>query len=287
MPLEGQDLTLPSCWVVGCGFLGGRLLAACRAAGAPCLGIDLAAPLDGDLLAGDAADPAVLATALARLEPDVIFCCAATHGGDEDAYSRAYLALPRALAAAVPAARLVFCSSTSVYGGLAGVEVTEESPRRALTPLARILAEAEDSVLALSSRHAVARLAPLYGSGRCELLRRHVAREPELPGADSRWLNYVHVEDAVSALLLLSSLPPGSARCVNVCAESFRKGEVCDALSALTGLPRVSADAYAPRRRGTSDQRVSSAFLRTLGWRPRVRFLDWAGESLAQPAHPC
>ncbi len=277
MPLEEQEGLMPlrarRCWVVGSGgLLGSHLLTACRAAGMQALGLDCSCPAD---VPGDAADPAVLAAALALGEPGLIFCCAATHGGDEAAYRATYLRLPQALHAACPAARLVFCSSSSVYGGQGGEVVSEDSPCRASSARARLLLEAEAAVLAAEG--VVARLVPLYAEGRCELLRRFLAAEPELPGADSRWLNYVHAGDAARALLCLAAraLGAGCPPRVNVCGESFMKGEVYAALSRSMGLPRVAAVA-AEGRRGLSDQRVSAALLRSLGWRPQVDFLHWA-----------
>ncbi len=276
MPLEKQDaLTrLPlrgrRAWVVGCGFLGSCLLSLCREEGMQVLGIDHQGSAD---VQGDAASPSVLAAARSRLEPEFIFCCVATHGGDEAAYHAAYRRLPLALHAACPSARLLFCSSSSVYAGQGGELVSEDSPCRAVSARARILVEAESAVLAMGGM--VARLVPLYGAGRCELLRRFVQREPELPGADSRFFNYVHQVDAARALLLLAQA--GVSAPVNVCAEFFSKGEVYAELSRLTALPRVPAGAPASRR-GVSDQRVSSVRLRALGWEPRVQFIPWAAD---------
>ncbi len=231
------------------------------------LGLDVAAGAD---VPGNAADPALLAAARSRLQPDFIFCCAATHGGDEAAYRRTYLELPQALHAACPAARLLFCSSSSVYGGQGGALLTEASPCRASSPRARLLLEAEAAVLSMGG--SVARLVPLYGGARCVLLRRFVQREPELPGEEGRLLNYVHAADAARAQLCLAA---ADERVVNVCAESFTMGEAYAALSALTGLPRVAETAPAGRR-GLSDARVSSALLRSRGWRAEVNFLQWS-----------
>ncbi len=274
MPVEEQGVSLAGrrFWVVGCGFLGAALLAALRAAGARCLGIDPVAPAD---VAGDAGDEAVLGAARRRLEPEFIFCCVATHGGDEAAYRRAYLDLPRALAFRMPGARLLLCSSSSVYGGLGGGRVTEATPRCPQSATARVLAEAEDAVLGQGG--CVARLVPLYAEGRCELLRRHFDREPELPGAEERWLNYVHRDDAAAALTLLAghllrgSCPP----CVNICGDSFTKGDAYTRLVALTGQPRVGRAAES-RRRARLDQQVDATLLRGLGWRPQFAFFDWA-----------
>ncbi len=274
MPVEEQGIKLARrrLWVVGCGFFGARLLQMLRAAGADCLGIDPAAPAD---VAGDAATPAVQQTARRLLEPELVICCAATHGGDEAAYRRAYLDLPRALAAAFPAARLLLCTSSSVYGGQGGGRVTESAPRRPQTATSRVLAEAEDAVAGQGG--CVARLVPLYAEGRCELLRRHLDREPELPGAEERWLNYVHRDDAARALILLAArLLGGEApACVNIAAESFTKGDAYAQLAARTGLPRTG-HAASGSRRAALDQRVDATLLRSLGWRPRHAFFDWA-----------
>ena len=62
--------------------------------------------------------------------------------------------------------------------------------------------EAEQAVLEQGG--VVARLVPLYGPGRCELLRRYREGLPCLPGAPGRFMNYLHRDDAVSALLLLA-----------------------------------------------------------------------------------
>ncbi len=265
MPLCGRR-----CWVVGCGFLGSCLLAACREAGMQALGIDCEAPAD---VQGNAAEPAVLAAARACLEPEFIFCLAATHGGDEAAYRATYLKLPQALHTAFPSARLLFCSSSSVYGEQGGELVTEASSCRPVSAKARLLLEAEGAVLARGG--SVARMVPLYGSGRCELLRRFVQREPELVGEESRVFNYIHRTDAVRALLCLAAHEQGAPRVVNVGGESFIKGEVYRALSRLTGMPRVQA-AAASGRRGVVSHRISSSLLHALGWSPRVAFLTWA-----------
>ncbi len=266
-PLAGRR-----CWVVGCGLLGSCLLEMARAVGMQTLGIDASAPAE---VQGNAAEVEVLAAARACVEPEWIFCCAATHGGDEAAYRTVYLELPQALRAACPGAQLVFCSSTSVYGGQGGEAVAEGAPCRASSARACLLQEAEAAVRAAGGL--VARLAPLYGGGRCELLRRFVCREPELPGAEARVLNYTHRADAARALLLLAARG-AAGECppvVNVCGESFCKGEVYEALSRLTSLPRVAAVA-AQGRRGMSNQRVSSDLLRSLGWVPEVDWVRWA-----------
>ena len=233
-------------WVIGTGFLGTGLLRALPHA----VGIDCAAPAD---VQGDAADTAVLARAAGLLAPEWVFCCTATHGGDAAAYRHAYADVVSALP---PGVRVVFCSSTSVEH--AGGERQQ------------ILRAAEDAVLARGG--VVARLAALYGPGRCELLRRHLAGEPKLSGAPGRMLNYLHVQDAVDALLALASV--GESRRYTVCGESFSKAEAYTLLERLTGLPAANADA-APSHRGCGCDAADCSAIRELGWSPRHTFAEF------------
>lgn len=256
-----------SVWVIGCGFLGSALAGACRAAGARVLTIDLCAPAD---VCGCAADEAVLKLAREKFVPDTVFCCTATRGGSPDAYRRAYPAVVAAIRRVVPSAcRLVFCSSTSLYAGERGQRVTEDCPVTATTGRAEQLVAAESEVLAAGG--VVARLAPLYGPGRCELLRRYMAGEPCLPGAPGRLLNYLHRDDAVAALLLLARRGQGV---YNVCGETFAKETIYARLQELVGLP-VPEQESAPSVRGVSDMRVDATRLRALGWAPQRTLLDF------------
>ena len=250
-------------WVLGAGFLGSALARAAAAAGARVLGIDPTAAAD---VQGYAYDAAVLREACARMLPTVVFCCMATRGGSAEDYERCYLRTVEQVRAVAPEAKLVFCSSSSVYGETQGRAVTEQSPAAAKGERAALLLRAEQAVLAAGG--VVARLAALYGDGRCELVRRHVAGEPQLPGAEGRLLNYVHVDDAAAALLLLAQAPAGI---YNVCGSSFTKGEAYARLEQLTGVQRSPQSSEASCR-GCSHLQVNSDKIRALGWSPRPFF---------------
>lgn len=268
-------------WVVGgAGFLGSRLAALCREAGERTLVLDLRLPsavgsdcgassarITGlECLCGDAACPELLRRALELTGPPrCVYVCTATHGAGPEQYARAYTGVLRALADRVvgPGTRLLFCSSVSVYAEAGGGAADESSPRTTAGGRAAALREAEDAALRVGA--SVARLVPLYDEGRCELLRRHLAGEPRLPGAESRWLNYVHREDAAAALRLMAALPPAV---FNVCSESLRLDEAYAMLEAVTGRPRSPLSSRASCR-GLSDRRVLSERLRAAGWQPR------------------
>lgn len=259
-------------WIVGArGFLGSALQT-----GFPVESLTL---FDPHVQAGERGIPACVQAPGAMQEapqPDVVYFCAATRGGDAAAYRRAYLEPVRAVAAAVPGARLVFCSSTAVYEGQG--EVTELSPTPGSTEKLRVLLAAEQATLAAGG--VVARLAPLYGPGRCELLRRHLAGEPRLPGAPDRMLNYLHVESAAEALRLLGATPHLRHRVYNVCSESFSLAQAYALLESLTGIP-TSREISLAHRRGISDHRVVAERIREL-YEPQACFASFVKERVRE-----
>lgn len=259
-----------SCWIVGAGMLGRALAERLRTQGGRVLTLDL---LPGADVVGDAAEGDVLAQACVRLMPQVVYCCQATHGGGVAAYRRAYVEVVEQLYATLPQVRVVLCSSTSVYGQAAH-RVTESTEPVAPSARAEVILEAEAHVLGRGG--VAARLAPLYGSSRCEVLRRHLAGEPMLPGADERMLNYVHVGDAVEALLLLSSAECGI---YNVSGETYVKSELYRMLRAVCGVPGSEVSAPGSER-GVSDRLIDSSRLRGLGWQPRMSLREFAQSSI-------
>lgn len=247
-------------WVIGVGYLGSRLVTALRARGHAVLGIDCTEAGD---VAGDAADARFLSSMVALYgAPARVYLCQATSGGDVAAYAHAYAGILAAVQEVLPEVELIFCSSSSVYGGQGGELVSETSPLLARGERAAILQGVEQIVLNAGGR--VARLAALYGRGRSVLLPRYIAGMVPLSGAPERWLNYVHVEDAVAALLLLPDAPAGV---YNVSAQSLQKAQLMEMLQGVTTLPLPTQEPPSSRR-GGSNQQLSSSKLRQLSWCP-------------------
>ncbi len=98
--------------------------------------------------------------------------------------------------------RLVYASSTGVYGQADGEWVDEESPTEPRHESGQVVLEAERRVRAwVDSRGASAvilRFAGLYGPGR--IVRRAMLERGEpIPGDPEKFLNLVHIDDATSA----------------------------------------------------------------------------------------
>jgi nucleoside-diphosphate-sugar epimerase len=101
---------------------------------------------------------------------------------------------------ALPAScRLIYVSSTSVYGQTDGSDVNEASPTEPRDESGRIVLEAEQLLQAERPDAIILRFAGIYGPGR--LLRRKASLESREPiAADpAAWLNLIHVEDGAAA----------------------------------------------------------------------------------------
>jgi nucleoside-diphosphate-sugar epimerase len=98
--------------------------------------------------------------------------------------------------------RLIFTSSTGVYGQSDGQWVDERSICEPIREGGQVCLAAEDVLRShsLGSRAVILRLAGLYGPGRIPYLRNLVAGEP-LRVVTSGFLNLIHVDDAARAVL--------------------------------------------------------------------------------------
>lgn len=250
----------PCLLIAGAGDLGARLAALRSARGDEVVALrrrdqpvpGAARTLRVDLSSGEG---------FARLprQPSALVFCAAPDQRDEAAYRRLYLDGLRRLLDALQLPRLVFVSSTAVYGQDAGEWVTEASPTQPPAFNGRVLLEAENELAAHAEGIAL-RLSGLYGPGREMLLRR--ARE----GLATRrhWTNRIHVDDAASAVShLLDQAAPRALYLGNDDAPALEH-EVQDWLRSEEGLPAVAAG-----EGPVSGRRVANTRLRASGWQPR------------------
>jgi len=108
------------------------------------------------------------------------------------------------------AARLVYASSTSVYGQTRGEWIDELSPTEPQSTSGQICLEAEQLLHGWSSRidlsRVVLRFSGLYGPGR--VIRRALLEKGEpIPGDPSRFLNLIHIDDAAQAAVAALDAP--------------------------------------------------------------------------------
>lgn len=217
----------------------------------------------------------------------LVYCAAATQH-DEDGYREAYVnGLRRALGWLAQHGqqpkRVLFVSSSGVYGQQQGEWVDETSSADAQGYSGRIMLQAE--VLALNSGlpASVVRLTGIYGPGREWLLGQvrqgyRVATEPPLYG------NRIHADDAAG---LLAYLLQADARGValddcyiGVDDEPAPLHEVVAWLREQLGVSHWAAEATV-RRAGS--KRCSNARAKALGWMPRYPSYREGYSAILQP----
>ena len=169
-----------------------------------------------------------------------------------------------------PPERIVYVSSTGVYGQADGSWVNEDSPCEPTRAGGKICLEAERLLQShqFGRRSVILRLAGIYGPGRVPYVKRLRAYEP-LAVPRSGYLNLIHVDDAADAVVTVASARSPRPLYVVSDGRPVRRGEWYATLARLIASPPPAWDPTAPRTRG-ADKRVDSALLRSdLGFRPR------------------
>jgi nucleoside-diphosphate-sugar epimerase len=227
--------------VVGCGYVGTRL-AIRLLAEAPVVALTRSAASAAALGAGglDAAawdlDAATPAPALLAKAATVFYLTPPPSTGHADPRLARFLAgLP------APPVRLVYLSTTGVYGDAGGDLVDEDSPLHPTTDRAQRRADAEAQVRAYSAEHGVPvtilRVPGIYGPGRLPLERLRRG-EPVIRHAEAGYSNRIHVDDLVEALLLCATVPVAAGRTYNVTdGNTATMTEYFERVAALAGLP--------------------------------------------------
>ncbi len=262
--------------IAGAGYVGSKLAVELQASGHEVFALkrDPSTLVGVETLAADLTEPSTLTLPAV----DVAFFTAAPDAGDEEAYRALYVDGARNLARALhPGTRLIFASSTAVYGQDDGSEVDESSPTAPPSFRGRVLLEAE------AVCDVALRLGGLYGPGRAralEQLRRGEARYN--PG---RYLNLVHRDDAAGALEHLMALEQPERVYIGVDEEPVDSEIFYRWLASHSGSSVPLADTT----RAGGNKRCSSNRLRASGYTFRYpTFRDGYGALMIKRAlAPC
>lgn len=209
--------------VLGCGYVGAEFARQARAAGHEVLGVVRSEASRDKLrtegLAAEAFDLYSGDWALLPGRFDAVVYAASTGGGGPEAYALAYdTGVRRALAWArdVGSQNFVFTSSTGVYRQDDGRIVDEDSVVGG-APTADAILGGERAVLSSGLANArVLRFGGLYGPGRHHLVDQLRRGENVIGGRVDHYINYLHRDDAASAVLAALVGGPVGARVYNV-----------------------------------------------------------------------
>jgi len=232
--------------IIGCGDVGLRVL---RALGGRLRVFALtSSPARRDALRaagavpvlGDLDDPASLRR-LAGLADAVLYLAPPPTTGQADPRLRALLA---ALSRRTRPSRVVYASTTGVYGDCRGELVTETRRLNAGTDRARRRVDAERHLRAWAratgARASVLRIPGIYASDRegGRPQDRVLRGTPVLAAADDGYTNHIHADDLARACI--AALWRGRPqRVVQVCDDTdLKTGDWYDLVADLAGLPR-------------------------------------------------
>lgn len=158
--------------------------------------------------------------------------------------------------------RIVFVSSSAVYGEHHGDWVDEDTPPAPQGFNGRILLEAEATLAARAIPHTTLRFAGLYGPGRLQLLERLRAGKASAPVEPPHWANRIHIDDAAAAIAHVALLPEASPVYIGCDDTPLPLHELYAELARMIGAP-LPADGPAPA--GVGSKKLSNARLRASG----------------------
>ena len=277
--------------IAGCGYVGASLARRLADAGHEVIGLRRRpVPIPGarvvalDLMRG--ADLGAIPDGIDR----VVYAVSAG-GGDEAAYRAAYVTGLANLASELGrrderAIRLVFTSSTGVYGQSDGEWVDEASPTEPSHFSGRILLEGESLALASGVPAVVLRLGGIYGPERTRVIDSVRSGEAICRDGEPVWTNRIHRDDAAGAIahLLFAEAPPSIV--VGVDHEPADQCEVFHWLADRLGVPppQRGSGPTRDRRYERSNKRCRNARLLGTGFRFAYPTFREGYESLLTPS---
>ena len=161
--------------------------------------------------------------------------------------------------------RVLFVSSTAVYGDYGAQWIDEETPTAPKSFNGRVLLETEQWLQSQRAQFETLslRLSGIYGPGRSYLLDRLRTGQATAPAAESHWVNRIHIEDAAAAVLHLMNLPQPQSIYLVTDSTPLPMRVLYEALAKLVGGP-IPLEGVAPASVGS--KRLSNARLRDSGF---------------------
>ena len=257
--------------IAGCGYVGSRAGAMLVEAGHTVYGLKRTPGVFPGGIRSVTGDVAEIDARELPEKLDAVVIAVAASGFTEVAYRACYVTgvknLLEQLAKKDPAPdRIVFTSSTGVYGQVSGEWVTEAAVTQPSSFSGKVMLEAEGQIHAMPGRTSCRRLGGIYGPERDRLVRQVRAGDVRVPG-EVVYSNRIHREDAARAICHVLGLESVAPVYNVVDPNPSPIGEVLAWLSAQLNMPLPSGgeDNGFVRSRG-GNKRVSSELLQRSGF---------------------
>ena len=255
--------------IAGCGDLGTEAGLRFAAAGFSVLGWRRSPEKIPAPITGTAADLTNADLPRIPADTDVVVIAVAAGSRSEEAYRSAYVdgtanvldALERD---GVHPRRILFVSSTAVYGDAGGNWVDEQTPAAPASATGAVILEAEQLLHRRRPDAVVMRLSGIYGPGRTRLIDSVNAGTAVVP-ASPQLTNRIHRDDAAAAIVHLTTAVADPAPLyVGVDDEPVDLAEVLRFLAAELGRDLPEPSEKESSRGG--DRRLSNARLHGTGF---------------------
>ena len=141
-----------------------------------------------------------------------------------------------------PPARIVYLSTTGVYGDTHGASVNEDAPPHPIAERSIRRVDAEQTLRQWCERQGVAwtilRAPGIYGPGRLPM-ERLKRQEPMIRHSEAGYSSRIHVDDLVAAVVIAGSSARAADRIYNVTdGNPTSMTEYFERVAAVTGLPQ-------------------------------------------------
>jgi nucleoside-diphosphate-sugar epimerase len=242
--------------IIGCGYLGRRVARRWVARGDTVVALtrsnERAAKLrrsDIEPIIGDVTDPATLAE---LPEADTLLYAVGLDRTSGKSQHEVYVGGLDNVGARLSGKcrRFLYISSTSVYGQTTGEWVDEDSECRPESENGKVCFDAEQLLHTRIPEASILRLAGIYGPGRLVARIAALRAGLVLEGNPDAWLNLIHVDDAVAAVLACEERGR-SGRTYLVCDDRpCRRLEYYSILAFLVGAPAPRSGTIPPLASG-------------------------------------
>ena len=161
-------------------------------------------------------------------------------------------------------ARVLFTSSTSVYPQTNGNWVDEKSPEKPSTGTAQHLAQAEEMLIESDHSCTILRVSGIYGPERGHLYRQFLKDEAVISNSGKRWMNMIHREDVIGAILAAIEAESGIYNATD--NEPVTEGAFFEWLTDRLGKSMPPENESLIQKRAVTNKRVRNTKLKTTGW---------------------
>ena len=197
---------------------------------------------------------------------DVIYYTPSSSRGDASVHQAVFVDGPTHLLNWLgdAATRLIFTSSTSVYPQTDGKWVDETANHDGATGTAINLLQAEALFQESPQVATILRVAGIYGPERGYLYRQFLKDEAVITQGGSRWINMIHRDDVVSALVTALNIPPGIYNASD--DEPLTQRAFFEWLAKELDKTVPPEGEVQKRKRAVTNKRVSNAKLKATDW---------------------